>query len=146
MKIEGPGSTRGASGAKKTGRADGTLAGAFARALHGADEAQEAGAAGAAAPASGISALLAAQEVEDAASGPSRGRARARARAESLLDRLDEIRVGLLSGTIPAGTLREIAQLVQSQRDQVSDPRLAAVLDEIDLRAQVELAKLGHGG
>ena len=30
---------------------------------------------------------------------------------------------------------------VTAERDQVMDPRLAAVLDEIDLRVQIELAK-----
>ncbi|WP_207476480.1 flagellar assembly protein FliX [Arenibaculum pallidiluteum] len=145
MKIEGPGSTRGPAGAKRAGRADGTLAGTFARALHGSDEAQEAGSAGAAPAVGGVGALLAAQEVEDSTSGPSRGKARARARAEALLDKLDEIRAGLLTGSLPAATLHEMQRLVQTQRDQIDDPKLAAVLDEIDLRAQVELAKLEAG-
>jgi len=142
MKIEGPGSTRGAAGTKRAGRSDGTLAGAFARALHGADETHETVGAGAAAPTGGVGALLAAQEVEDATSSPGKRKARAKARAESLLDRLDEIRTGLLTGTLPAGTLRELQRAIQTQRDQIDDPRLSEVLDEIDLRAQVELAKL----
>jgi hypothetical protein len=142
MKIDGTGSARGSAGSKKAARADGTLAGTFAHALHGTDETQESSASGAAAPTSGVGALLAAQEVDDATSGPSRGKGRARARAEALLDRLDEIRVGLLTGTLPAATLRELGRLVQVQRDQVVDPKLAGLLDEIDLRAQVELAKL----
>jgi hypothetical protein len=35
-----------------------------------------------------------------------------------------------------------LAQLVRARRDQVDDPRLIAILDEIELRAAVELAKL----
>jgi hypothetical protein len=34
-------------------------------------------------------------------------------------------------------------QAVRSQRETVADERLAAVLDEVDLRTAVELAKLG---
>lgn len=37
--------------------------------------------------------------------------------------------------------LLELAHLAASQRREIGDPRLASLLDEIDLRAQVELAK-----
>jgi len=35
---------------------------------------------------------------------------------------------------------------VKAQRDQTDDPRLEQILDEIELRAAVELAKLGQFG
>lgn len=137
MKIEGPGSLRNGA-ARRAGKTDGSLAGAFARALHGAGESGQAGVGGAV-QAGAINPLIALQELEDAASSP---QGKARARAEALLDRLDEIRLGLLQGSLPASKLDALARMVQTQRAQVSDPRLAAILDEIDLRAQVELAKL----
>jgi hypothetical protein len=62
-------------------------------------------------------------------------------RAETLLDRLDELRHGLLMGTLGRAQLHELGRLVRLQRDAVDDPGLIAVLDDIDLRAQVELAK-----
>ena len=61
---------------------------------------------------------------------------------EDLLDKLDDIRHGLLLGSIPKDKLIALAQMVRSRRGQVTDPRLSAVLDEIELRAEVELAKL----
>jgi hypothetical protein len=90
----------------------------------------------------GIEALLAAQEAGDGTQGRSRGKAR----AEALLDSLDELRSDILAGGVSPGRLRAIADLVATQRGEVSDPKLAEILDEIDLRAQVELAKLGLGG
>lgn len=137
MKIEGPGSLRNGA-ARRTGKTDGGLAGAFARALHGAGEAGASGA-GAAVQAGAVNPLISLQEMEDATSSP---QGKARARAEALLDKLDEIRMGLLQGSLPAARLDALSRMVQTQRAQVSDPALSAILDEIDLRAQVELAKL----
>ncbi len=60
-----------------------------------------------------------------------------------MLDHLDEIRLGLLMGAISESKLSALMRTVRENRDQVDDPRMAAVLDEIELRAAVELAKLG---
>jgi hypothetical protein len=70
------------------------------------------------------------------------GRSRARARGEAMLDRLDEIRLGLLAGAMPKERLVELSRLARVRRGEVDDPRLVEVLDEIELRAEVELAKL----
>lgn len=59
-----------------------------------------------------------------------------------MLDQLEEIRVGLLTGAIPRDRLEALDRLVQENRGQVVDPRLGEILDEIELRARVELAKL----
>ena len=85
-------------------------------------------------------ALLALQEVPDAGQRPSAGLKR----AGDLLDRLDEIRVGLLDGAIPRERLGQLVKTVRARREAVEDPRLATLLDEIELRARVELAKLGQ--
>ena len=61
---------------------------------------------------------------------------------QSLLDMLDQIRDGLLAGAIPRTTLTRLATAVSRKQDGFVDPRLQSVLDEIDLRARVELAKL----
>ena len=86
-----------------------------------------------------VEGLFALQEVPDATDGRSRGIAY----GDDLLDRLDEIRFALLSGAIPRDRLAELSRRVQAERGAVDDSRLAAILDEIDLRAAVELAKLG---
>jgi len=70
-------------------------------------------------------------------------RRRALKRASDMLDALDAIRIDLLDGGVPAPRLEALVRLVRVQRDQISDPRLAHLLDEIELRARVELAKLG---
>jgi hypothetical protein len=141
MKVEGPGSLRNSGATKRAGHSNGSLAGAFARALHGSDEAAASGVNGAQATGA-INPLLNFQEVEDSTSGPSK----AKARAEDLLDLLDEIRHALLSGGLPESRLNALSQVVQSRREEVDDPRLVEILDEIDLRAQVELAKLSPRG
>ena len=84
-----------------------------------------------------VDGLFALQEVRDATDEASR----AKAFAEKLLGQLDELRHALLTGSIPPAQLRELQDLVRSERIKVSDPQLAEVLDEIELRASVELAK-----
>ena len=138
--VEGPGSLSKGGAAKRAGRSTAAWP-APRRALHGPDEAAAAGANGAQA-AGAVNPLLNLQEVEDSTSGPSK----AKARAEDLLDRLDEIRHALLAGGLPELQLNALSQVVQSRREEVDDPRLVEILDEIDLRAQVELAKLSPRG
>lgn len=94
-------------------------------------------------PMSGLDALLLVQSIDpDAGGGRRRANQRLKMRGEELLDRLDEIRVGLLTGTIPKARLAELARLMRSHREAGADPQLSALLDEIELRAEVELAKL----
>jgi hypothetical protein len=82
--------------------------------------------------------LLSIQEIADATTG----RSRARARGEAMLDRLEDIRLGLLVGRVPKDRLVELSRLARTRRAEAVDPRLVEVLDEIELRAEVELAKL----
>jgi hypothetical protein len=85
---------------------------------------------------------LALQDAPDAPRG--RARKRAQERGNMMLDHLEEIRMGLLLGTIPMAKLEQLAQLVRAKREQIDDPKLLAILDEIELRAAVELAKLSR--
>lgn len=87
-----------------------------------------------AAPLAAVDSLLSLQEVQSRNDEPLN-------RGHDTLDLLEEIRHGLLIGAIPIKKLEELTHLVESRRGQVSDPQLAEILDEIDLRAQVELAK-----
>ena len=61
-----------------------------------------------------------------------------------ILDRLEEIRRGLLMGSIPKDRLQELAHLVREKRERGADPVVSRLLDEIELRAEVELAKLSR--
>ncbi|MBO89463.1 MAG: flagellar assembly protein FliX [Rickettsiales bacterium] len=93
----------------------------------------------AAAPVHAVDALLAIQEVDDATTNG--GNAQGRQWGGEVLDRLETIRLGILGGAIPISELQAIAELVERQREIVTDPALQSLLDEIELRARVELAK-----
>jgi len=90
-------------------------------------------------PLAAVDALIALQSVPEA----TEGRRRAVRRAGDMLDLLDDIKVGLLEGTVPKGKLEGLLRVVQSRREAFADPGLTQILDEIELRAQVELAKFG---
>jgi len=85
-----------------------------------------------------VDGLFALQEVADELSG----RRKAAARGAALLDRLDELRLGLLSGKMPRAQLEALRQLAREHGPTADDPKLAAILSDIELRVAVELAKL----
>lgn len=85
-----------------------------------------------------LDALIALQEVD----GPLGRRRRAIGRANRLLDELDDLKLSLLDGDVDEGGLRRLSDAVREQREATSDPRLEALLDQIEARAAVELAKL----
>jgi len=85
-----------------------------------------------------VNPLIAVQEAKDATSGE----AKAKAQAEAMLDNLDELRLALLTGRMSRERLDSLVRLTRAKREPNLDSRLSAVLDEIELRAKVELAKL----
>ena len=89
-------------------------------------------------PIAAVDTILALQEVEDSTDSHTRGVHH----GEQLLNLLDEVRDGLLAGGIPRATLNRLALAIAKKRESFLDPKLQHVLDEIDLRARVELAKL----
>jgi len=133
-KIEGTGSIRTSQPlrrAAKSGSASGSSFSSHLEETEGASAAQDTSGIGS------VAGVFNLQEVDDALERAARGKLR----AEDLLNSLDDIKLALLDGTISPGKLQRLAQIAQSRRQEVSDPKLAAILDEIDLRAQVELAK-----
>ena len=89
-------------------------------------------------PIAALDSILALQGMDDSTDGRSKGLKH----GEQLLDMLDQVRDGLLAGGIPRATLNRLANAVSRRHEQFADPRLQSVLDEIELRAHVELAKL----
>ncbi len=85
-----------------------------------------------------LDALIALQEV----GGPLERRRRATGRASRILDALDELKLELLAGGLTPTVVEALARAVRDQRAMTDDPRLEGVLDEIETRAAVELAKL----
>jgi hypothetical protein len=89
-------------------------------------------------PIAAVETILTLQGFDDATDGSSKGLAH----GQDLLDMLDQVRDGLLAGGIPRATLNRLATAVSRRQENFVDPKLQQVLDEIDLRARVELAKL----
>jgi hypothetical protein len=107
--------------------------------LGGAETPQATGAAVALRTLGGIDALIALQGIED----PVERRRRAVKHGRRALDALDELKLGLLAGTLDRSTMLRLKSLAGDFQDGSGDDRLDAVLAEIDLRVAVELAKAG---
>ncbi len=137
-KVEGPGGVRGAVPTRRTTKAGRTESANFSQHLHDDGAAAVEPVSGMQAV-TGVGALIGLQEVEDATERATRGRKR----ANNLLNQLDEMRIALLSGTLTKEQLLRLSAIVQAQKAQIDDPGLAQILDDIDLRARVELAKYG---
>lgn len=129
--IQGPASTRRKSSTGKSGETFSTPSsstvptGTQASSLSGASAVQS------------VDALLALQGMGDF----SEARQKATERAFSMLDVLDDLKIALLEGGIPRQKLTDLMDILRSRRDQTHDPRLEAALDEVEVRAAVELAK-----
>ena len=89
-------------------------------------------------PIAALDSILMLQGMVDSTQGKSKGLAH----GEQLLDLLDSVRDGLLAGGIPRATLNKPAHAVTRRHEAFADPKLQDVLDQIELRAHVELAKL----
>jgi len=140
MKIDKPGSVSSTVGPRRSERASSARPGEFSRLL---DQPEGASGVSGGNAIGSVDALLAAQSVEGATEEERR---QARARGNDILDRLDELRHGLLSGTLTRGQIVALANLVRSRRSSIVDPKLRELLDEIELRAEVEIAKLSSDG
>lgn len=133
MKVTGPSGPSSPQGARPA-----RASGGFSVPATGA--AGAAGATGSAPGVSGVpgvSALMALQGVEDV----TERRRRAIRRGGGLLDRLEELKLALLEGEAGDGALERLSRTLREDRPIDADPGLNTLLDQIDLRAAVELAK-----
>jgi hypothetical protein len=136
MKVGGPNGIGSAQPA--SGRASGPAAGGFS--VAGAEAAPEAQASTRLASTLGVGsldALLALQEV----GGPMERRRKAVRRAGVILDVLDDLKLATLDGGIAPATLGRLIEAVRQERGRTGDGALEGVLDEIETRAAVEMAK-----
>ncbi len=140
MKIVSSQRTMSAKGPAKKSGAGG--AGAVFSPNFGTGGPQTAQAASGVSSLTSIHSLLAAQGVE-ASDDPMTGRRRAIENASETLDVLDDLKLGLLAGELPADKLHQLLSHVSTERSEIEDPELTNVLDHIELRARVELAKYG---
>jgi len=88
-----------------------------------------------------VGSILAAQEVETADDGQQKSRRKLQEYGEDILDQLEEIKKDLVIGGIPKGHLANLAQSLRMKKSKIDDPVLIKIIDDIELRASVELAK-----
>lgn len=138
MKIDRTGSARPAAPAKRSEKTGKSQSAKFSQ--HLKPETEAVAGPTAAGPVSAVDALLALQEVDDSTTGQSKSRARKW--GHDMLDQLERLRIGIVDGVVPRADLERIAQSIERQRVRTDDPLLEVILDEIELRAKVELAKL----
>jgi hypothetical protein len=87
----------------------------------------------------GIDALIALQGVED----PTERRRRSVTRGRQALDVLEELKMGVLGGNLDGAVVSRLKTAAAGLKDSSGDRNLDAVIAEIELRVEVELAKLG---
>ncbi len=140
MKITGPGQIHSKS-VKKTQKSSGGSYTSFSKEIAGSDthETQSTASVGATNPLANIDALLALQEAPTSTDGRSKGLHR----ANVMIEALEELRRGLLLGRIPMNKLQALAMAARERKTKMPDPVLHEILLQIELRAEVELAKLG---
>jgi hypothetical protein len=137
MKVTGAGGV-GRTDASRTARAAGPGEGFHLPPAAGAEGPAQAASVGRAAPVMAVDALVALQ----AAGGPLERRRRAVRRAGRILDALDEVKLALIDGGLTGADLERLRDAVREQRLGAGDPALDSLLDEIETRAAVEIAKL----
>ncbi len=104
-------------------------------------------ASGNAAPATGlrtissVDALIALQGVET----PTERRKKAVRQGRNALDVLDDVKLALLDGSLDPSTLGRLKSAAEGLKQSSGDEGLDAVLAEIELRVEVELAKAAIG-
>lgn len=146
--VEKVGYTRPVTNAKSVRKASSASGAGFADALNAAEAAMGVGGVegaegvGSIAAVSSVGALLGAQEVSE----QEVRRKRSIKRAGFTIGALEQLRDALLTGNLPMSTLTRLETLVAEERLNNDDPVLQGILDEIELRAAVELAKLEVAG
>jgi hypothetical protein len=137
MKITGYGSITPASGPKKKGEASSTSS--FASLL----ASSEAGETSNTVPVTDISNtaltnLLALQEISE----EDIRRKKLMQQGGNMLEVLERLRGQLLAGSIPAHLMQDLSRQLSVEKQFVADPVLNDIIEEIELRLAVELAKL----
>ncbi len=138
MKISGPGQIQ-SSGIKKTASKGRSSGASFSAEISDTEASSQTASVSGSGPIASLDSLLALQGVPDSTNGRSKGLAR----AEEMLDLLDEVRKGILLGAISMPNLRSLADMARNHKNSTDDSRLNEILAEIELRAEVELAKFG---
>ena len=137
MKIFGPSPLRNASPTRKKSGVN-SASDSFESLLTGGVEEGQPSEVSETAPAAPLDSLLFVQEMPD----DELQWKKAINHGRVTLDALDQLRNALLMGEVPVSMLKRLAGLAASDRPLISDHKLQAILDDIEMRAAIELAKL----
>ncbi len=137
MKVEGPKKSQSTAQSRKSSAASGSDSVDFSQYIQSGPETASVSTAMAI---TNVDSLLAVQAAEDPTERAARRRMQDR--SDKIIDGLEKIRIAMLNGTLTVGHMIDIADIVASHREKIQDPKLTDIMDEIDLRAQVELAKM----
>ncbi len=135
MRVSGPGQVQPSNVRRQERRAG---AGGFSSLIE-TDDAPPTGSAVPTQAIASVGAILALQQSDDALTG----RKRALQRASDLISELEEIRRSLILGALPPQRLQAIGARLAKKDKLELDPVLQQILQDIELRVAVELAKLG---
>lgn len=138
MKVGGPGRAAAATGSKggKTAQKSGAKFSVESEAV----DSTASGGVSSSSPISSIEALVALQGVDERLP---RGNKGALAKGHDLLEKLESIRDGLLTGSLPADKLKQLQDTLSGYKVSDADPALKQIIKDIEVRAAVELAKFG---
>lgn len=138
MRINETRSTSGANSTRKPGSAaDGS---AFRASLETAASVVPVPLAASTGNISSVAALMALQTVDD----PLERRKRVERRGRQLLDALDALKIDLLDDKNPTDSLLRLKNLLETRREDSGDQELESLIDQVELRVEVELAKLSR--
>ncbi|MBI1204668.1 MAG: flagellar assembly regulator FliX [Rhodopseudomonas sp.] len=135
MRITGP---NGTALSTKSGSARRTAAGGFS--LNETETPRSTAGAGPMRSVASLDGLLALQGVET----PTERKKRAVVRGRKALDVLDDLKLGLLDGSLDSATIDRLKLASEGLAEDTGDAGLDDVLSAIDLRVAVELAKAGR--
>lgn len=135
MKISNVSSKPAAAKTPATKKSGGT---SFLSHLSESDGAKDVSSSSDVSPVIAVNSLFALQEVDNEQSP----RKKMITRGFDMVQHLDDIRMGLLTGEVSVSTLKNLDILVKQWREADHDSNLEEIINEIELRAAVELAKL----
>ncbi|MEH6526340.1 MAG: flagellar assembly protein FliX [Sneathiella sp.] len=138
MRVGGPGKTNSTAGAK--GGKSASKSGAKFSVPEEEVESATASGVPSASPIGSIDAIMALQGISDS----TEQNEKTLEKGENLLEKLDEIRHGLLMGKVSPEKLMQLKDTLASYNISESDPKLAEIVKDIEVRAAVELAKFGY--
>ncbi len=88
---------------------------------------------------SSLDSLMALQGIES----PTERKKRAVTKGRKALDVLDDLKIGMLDGSVTPSTLARLKVAADGLAEETGDPGLDQVMSEIGLRVAVEIAKAG---